>query len=152
MGRPLSPKRRAVRSFRSEMALTSTIYNFDVELADSDRGVYETLAVRAALHPSETEEYLWTRVLAYCLEYEEGGWVEPKPVIRRRRREEDEPSRGSRRGAPSPVGVRVIHPQFGEGVVVASEGVGDRAKLTVQFRRAGMKKILAAFAELSHAD
>lgn len=54
------------------MALTSTIYNFDVELADADRGVYETLAVRAALHPSETEEFLWTRVLAYCLEYQEG--------------------------------------------------------------------------------
>ncbi|HTG37027.1 MAG TPA: YaeQ family protein [Thermoanaerobaculia bacterium] len=53
------------------MALTSTIYNFDVELADSDRGVYETLPIRAALHPSETEEYLWTRVLAYCLQYEE---------------------------------------------------------------------------------
>ncbi|HEX4499335.1 MAG TPA: YaeQ family protein [Thermoanaerobaculia bacterium] len=52
------------------MALTSTIYNFDVELADADRGVYETLPIRAALHPSETEEYLWTRVLAYCLEYE----------------------------------------------------------------------------------
>jgi uncharacterized protein YaeQ len=57
---------------RSAMALTSTIYNFDIELADSDRGVYETLAIRAALHPSETEDYLWTRVLAYCLEYEEG--------------------------------------------------------------------------------
>jgi uncharacterized protein YaeQ len=54
------------------MALTSTIYNFDVELADSDRGVYETLAIRAALHPSETEEFLWTRILAYCLEYQEG--------------------------------------------------------------------------------
>jgi len=50
------------------------------------------------------------------------------------------------------VGVRVIHAQFGEGVVVACEGVGERAKLTVQFRRAGIKKILAAFAELSHAD
>lgn len=54
------------------MALTSTVYNFDVELADSDRGVYETLPIRAALHPSETEEYLWTRVLAYCLQYQEG--------------------------------------------------------------------------------
>jgi len=54
------------------MALTSTVYNFDVELADSDRGVYENLPIRAALHPSETEEYLWTRVLAYCLQYEEG--------------------------------------------------------------------------------
>jgi len=48
--------------------------------------------------------------------------------------------------------VRVIHPQFGEGVVVACEGVGERAKLTVRFQRAGTKKILAAFAELSHAD
>ena len=55
-------------------------------------------------------------------------------------------------GRPSPVGVRVLHPQFGEGVVVACEGLGERAKLTVQFRSAGMKKILAAFAELSHAD
>ncbi|MFL6231712.1 MAG: YaeQ family protein, partial [Thermoanaerobaculia bacterium] len=57
---------------RSAMALTSTIYNFDVELADSDRGVYETLAVRAALHPSETEESLVARVLAYALEFTEG--------------------------------------------------------------------------------
>jgi len=59
---------------------------------------------------------------------------------------------GNGRSGPSPVGVRVIHPQFGEGVVVASEGIGERAKLTVQFRRGGTKKILAAFAELSHAD
>ena len=59
---------------------------------------------------------------------------------------------GTSRGGPSPIGVRVIHPQFGEGVVVASEGMGERAKLTVQFRRGGTKKILAAFAELSHAD
>jgi DNA helicase-2/ATP-dependent DNA helicase PcrA len=53
---------------------------------------------------------------------------------------------------PNPVGVRVLHPQFGEGVVVACEGMGERAKLTVHFRRAGVKKILAAFAELSHVD
>jgi DNA helicase-2/ATP-dependent DNA helicase PcrA len=52
----------------------------------------------------------------------------------------------------SPVGIRVNHPQFGEGIVVACEGMGERAKLTVQFRRAGTKKILAAFAELSHVD
>ena len=47
------------------MALTSTIYNFDISLADVDRGVYETLAVRAALHPSESLEYLATRLLAF---------------------------------------------------------------------------------------
>jgi uncharacterized protein YaeQ len=52
--------------------LTATIYNFDIDLADQDRGVYETLALRVARHPSESEEYLWTRVLAYALEFVEG--------------------------------------------------------------------------------
>ena len=54
------------------MALTATLYTFDVTLNDVDRGVYEQLNVRAACHPSETEAYLLTRVLAYCLEYTEG--------------------------------------------------------------------------------
>ena len=54
------------------MALTATIYTIDIDLADSDRGVYETLALRVARHPSESEDYLWTRVLAYALEYTEG--------------------------------------------------------------------------------
>jgi uncharacterized protein YaeQ len=56
----------------SGMAISSTIFNFDIQLADVDRGVYESLALRVACHPSETEEYLLTRVLAYCLEYTEG--------------------------------------------------------------------------------
>lgn len=54
------------------MALGATMYVFNVELADSDRGVYETLEIRAAQHPSETADYLLTRVLAYCLEYTDG--------------------------------------------------------------------------------
>ncbi len=54
------------------MALTATIYTFSIELADADRGVYETLELRLARHPSETEDYLVTRVLGYCLAYEEG--------------------------------------------------------------------------------
>jgi uncharacterized protein YaeQ len=54
------------------MALSSTMYTFDVALSDVDRGVYESLVVKAARHPSETEEYLAVRVLAYCLEYAEG--------------------------------------------------------------------------------
>ena len=69
------------------MALTATIYNFDIDLADADRGVYESLALRVARHPSESEEYLWTRVLAYALEFVEGiefsrGLSEPdEPTI-----------------------------------------------------------------------
>lgn len=54
------------------MALTATIYNFDIDLADNDRGVYETLALRIAQHPSESDEYLVGRMLAYLLEYAEG--------------------------------------------------------------------------------
>lgn len=65
------------------MALTATLYNFDVQLADVDRGVYESISFRAACQPSETEEYLMSRVLAYCLEYAEGitfskGIAEPE--------------------------------------------------------------------------
>jgi uncharacterized protein YaeQ len=54
------------------MALGATIYVFNIELADSDRGVYQSLELRVARHPSEAADYLLTRVLAYCLEYAEG--------------------------------------------------------------------------------
>lgn len=54
------------------MALTATIYNFDIELADADRRVYESVALRVARHPSESEEYLVTRVLAYLMELAPG--------------------------------------------------------------------------------
>ena len=54
------------------VALTATIYTFDIQLTDVERGVYEALNLTVARHPSETEEYLLTRVLAYCLEYADG--------------------------------------------------------------------------------
>ena len=54
------------------MALTSTIHVFTVRLADADRNLYETLQLRVAQHPSETAEFLVTRLLAYALEYREG--------------------------------------------------------------------------------
>jgi len=54
------------------MALTATIYHFQITLSDVDRGVYESLDLRVARHPSETMRYLVTRTLAYCLSYEEG--------------------------------------------------------------------------------
>ena len=54
------------------MAAGAVMYNFAVQLADVDRGVYEDVALQAARHPSETDAYMMTRVLAYCLEYAEG--------------------------------------------------------------------------------
>jgi uncharacterized protein YaeQ len=54
------------------MALTATIHHVEVELSDVDRSVYESLDLRVARHPSESGRYLVTRLLAYCLSYEEG--------------------------------------------------------------------------------
>ncbi|OQS15688.1 hypothetical protein B0T36_06760 [Nocardia donostiensis] len=54
------------------MAVNATLHTFAVQLADVDRGVYEQLELRVARHPSETAEFMMTRLLAYCLEYEEG--------------------------------------------------------------------------------
>ena len=54
------------------MALSSTIFVVAIDLADADRNVYETLALRLARHPSESDEFLVARLLAYCLEHTEG--------------------------------------------------------------------------------
>jgi uncharacterized protein YaeQ len=49
-----------------------TLYSFEVELALVERSVYETFSFRIAQHPSETDDYLLTRVIAYCLEFTDG--------------------------------------------------------------------------------
>jgi uncharacterized protein YaeQ len=54
------------------MATGATIHVFTVRLSHVDRGIYETLELRLARHPSESAEYLVTRLLAYCLEHTEG--------------------------------------------------------------------------------
>jgi uncharacterized protein YaeQ len=54
------------------MALNAVIHQFDIDLADADRGVYTTVALRVARHPSEAEPFMLARVLAYCLEWTEG--------------------------------------------------------------------------------
>ncbi len=54
------------------MALSSTIRRFVITVADSDRDVYETLDLRVAQHPSESERYMVARVIARVLEHAEG--------------------------------------------------------------------------------
>lgn len=54
------------------MAAGATMRTFQIDLSDVDRGVYETFELRVAQHPSESLRYLWSRVLAYCLSFEEG--------------------------------------------------------------------------------
>jgi DNA helicase-2/ATP-dependent DNA helicase PcrA len=45
-------------------------------------------------------------------------------------------------------GQRVRHPKYGDGVVFRREGDGDDAKLTVQFTKFGVKKLVEKFAQL----
>jgi DNA helicase-2/ATP-dependent DNA helicase PcrA len=45
-------------------------------------------------------------------------------------------------------GQRVRHPKYGEGVVFRREGDGDDAKVTVQFSKFGVKKLVEKFAQL----
>ena len=46
-------------------------------------------------------------------------------------------------------GSKVRHPEYGPGVVLTIEGSGDAEKLTVYFDRAGRKKFVARYANLS---
>ena len=48
-------------------------------------------------------------------------------------------------------GDRVRHPKYGEGVVHMREGDGDDAKITVQFSRYGLKKLVEKYAQLDKA-
>src|SRR5687768_16174388 len=54
------------------MALTATVHRLGITLSDVDRGVYGSLDLRMARHPSESARHFWLRTLAYCLSYEEG--------------------------------------------------------------------------------
>jgi DNA helicase II / ATP-dependent DNA helicase PcrA len=46
------------------------------------------------------------------------------------------------------LGSRVRHPKYGEGTVFRREGDGDDAKITVQFQKHGVKKLVEKFAQL----
>ena len=48
-------------------------------------------------------------------------------------------------------GQRVRHPKYGEGMVYKREGDGEDAKITVQFPRFGLKKLVEKYAQLEKA-
>lgn len=53
------------------MALQATPYKVNLDISDVDRGVYETVKVTVARHPSETELRLVARILAFAMYYHE---------------------------------------------------------------------------------
>ena len=59
-----------------------------------------------------------------------------------------EPPTGKRGFRP---GQKVRHPKYGEGTVYQREGEGEEAKITVQFPRFGLKKLVEKYAQLERA-
>ena len=53
------------------MALNSTIFKVDLSIADVERGYYGTHQLRIARHPSETDERMMVRLLAFALHADE---------------------------------------------------------------------------------
>ena len=72
------------------MALRATVYKCDLALSDIDRGVYGDFPLTLARHPSETEERLMVRLLAFvlfadaALEFGRGLSTEGEPDLWRR--------------------------------------------------------------------
>ncbi|MCC2657595.1 MAG: hypothetical protein K0Q76_2703 [Panacagrimonas sp.] len=54
------------------MALSATLHRFTIQLANMDRNIFADFELRVARQPSETAEFMLLRVLAYCLEHEDG--------------------------------------------------------------------------------
>jgi len=53
------------------MALNATTYRFELSISDMDRGYYATHTLTLARHPSETDERLMVRLLAFALHADE---------------------------------------------------------------------------------
>jgi len=72
------------------MAQKSTIFRADVSVADIDRSYYRDHVLRVARHPSETDERMMVRILAFALhaddalEFGRGLSTEDEPDLWRR--------------------------------------------------------------------
>jgi uncharacterized protein YaeQ len=53
------------------MALKATIFKVELQVSDLDRGHFATHALTLARHPSETDERMMVRVLAFALDADE---------------------------------------------------------------------------------
>ena len=49
------------------MALKSTIFKIELQIADLDRNYYQNHTLTVARHPSETDESMMVRVLAFAM-------------------------------------------------------------------------------------
>ncbi len=55
------------------------------------------------------------------------------------------------RDSPWRIGQAVVHPKFGEGVIVNAEGFGSEARVHVNFKNGGVKQLMLEYAKLTLA-
>jgi uncharacterized protein YaeQ len=67
------------------MALKSTIFKLELQIADLERNYYQNHALTVARHPSETDERMMVRVLAFVM------YADPALIFGKGLSSEDEP-------------------------------------------------------------
>ncbi len=82
--------------------------------------------------------------LAVSYTKETGGKAMHSPVGRL--------AKTSTQNSQYPLGGRVLHPKFGEGVIIQVEGADEMARIQVNFIEGGIKWLVAAYANLSMLD
>jgi DNA helicase-2/ATP-dependent DNA helicase PcrA len=126
---------------RSPAAVESTHYSYEDEDQSAAWHGRETVAAQSRQKPtSPARPYNSIENIAEFFASRGKKFSVPKHVV-----EEPTGKRGFRPGQ------KVRHPKYGEGTVYQREGEGEEAKITVQFPRFGLKKLVEKYAQLERA-
>ncbi|HEY3615943.1 MAG TPA: 3'-5' exonuclease, partial [Candidatus Sulfotelmatobacter sp.] len=126
---------------RSPAAAESTHYSYEDEDQSAAWHDRETVAAQTRQKPTApARPYNSIENIAEFFASRGKKFSVPKPAV-----EEPTGKRGFRPGQ------KVRHPKYGEGTVYQREGEGEEAKITVQFPRFGLKKLVEKYAQLERA-
>ena len=126
---------------RSPAAAESTHYSYEDEDQSAAWHDRETVAAQSRQKPTApARPYNSIENIAEFFASRGKKFSVPKPAV-----EESTGKRGFRPGQ------KVRHPKYGEGTVYQREGEGEEAKITVQFPRFGLKKLVEKYAQLERA-
>jgi DNA helicase-2/ATP-dependent DNA helicase PcrA len=126
---------------RSPAAAESTHYSYEDEDQSAAWHDRETVAARSRQKPTApARPYNSIENIAEFFASRGKKFSVPKPAV-----EQPTGKRGFRPGQ------KVRHPKYGEGTVYQREGEGEEAKITVQFPRFGLKKLVEKYAQLERA-
>ena len=120
-----------------------------VGITRAERKLVMTYAQRRRLHGSEiypAPSRFIKEVPADCVD-----WVRMGAQVQTSREwgnSVEKALKAEQAAAGMALGQRVFHQKFGEGTVVATEGSGDHARIQINFKHAGLKWLVKAYANL----